>query len=91
MCNINSFEKMQVQLITMHAQNTALNYLETDQIPLRPFICPTGPIRTRSLASPNIIKHYEISVCAMPQTSQFLMEHIQHFEFRANMKKKKSF
>lgn len=42
-CSINSFEKMQFQLITMHAQNTALNYLETAHIPSRAFISPTGP------------------------------------------------
>lgn len=34
MCSIYSFEKTQVQLITMQEHNTAVNYLETDQIPL---------------------------------------------------------
>lgn len=43
MCSINSFEKMQLQLITVHSQNTALNYLETHQIPLRAFIYPACP------------------------------------------------
>lgn len=69
MCSINSFEKMQFQLITMHAQNTALNYLETAHS-IEGFHLSNRPIRTRSLASPNIITPCEILVHAKPQRKQ---------------------